>query len=297
MEKNLVEDYCSYEVAKLLKEKGFDVKPYHQYYVSRCGKVFGCKGNEMKQTTTNRGYRRITLSINGKEERWSVHRLVAVLFIPNPEQKLEVNHKDGNKQNNDVSNLEWCTRSENERHARDTGLKVSPIGKYLGKDNKLSKPFVCVETGKIYYCLRELWEELGYGKNCVSHIARACKYGLLDHGFHWRYYEPNELVKLLFEKGYTRYPLSYGGDYWYCYCQMAMKWLREKHTIHISANPIVDYVEDADGRKYMENVYWAFDFMNSESGEFIETPNNDYQFGTYEEAVEAAFKYCLTNLI
>lgn len=79
--------------------------------------------------------------------------------------------------------------------------------------------------------------------------------------------------------------------------QMAMKWLREKHTIHISANPIVDYVEDADGRKYMENVYWAFDFMNSESGEFIETPNNDYQFGTYEEAVEAAFKYCLTNLI
>ena len=78
---------------------------------------------------------------------------------------------------------------------------------------------------------------------------------------------------------------------------LAMKWLREKHNIHISANPIVDYVEDADGRKYMENVYWAFDFMNSESGEFIETPNNDYQFGTYEEAVEAALKYSLENLI
>lgn len=62
----LQEDYCSYEVAKLLKEKGFDVKSYHQYYVSSCGKVFGCKGNELKQTTTNRGYKRVTLSINGK---------------------------------------------------------------------------------------------------------------------------------------------------------------------------------------------------------------------------------------
>ena len=40
------EDYCSYEVARMLKEKGFDVKPFHQYYVSSCGKVFGCTGND-----------------------------------------------------------------------------------------------------------------------------------------------------------------------------------------------------------------------------------------------------------
>lgn len=78
---------------------------------------------------------------------------------------------------------------------------------------------------------------------------------------------------------------------------LAMKWLREQHNIHILVNPIVDYVEDADGRKYSENVYWAFDFMNSESGKFIEIPINDYQFDTYDEAVEAALKYCLTNLI
>ena len=107
--------------------------------------------------------------------------------------KLEVNHIDGDKQNNNADNLEWCTRSENEQHARATGLKKIVTGKYLGKDNKLSKPFVCVETGKVYYCLRELWEELGYDKNQCSHISRACKYGLLDHGFHWRYYEPNEI--------------------------------------------------------------------------------------------------------
>lgn len=278
----LQEDYCSFELSKLLREKGFDVKPYHQYYVSSCGKVFGCKGNELKQTTTNRGYKRVTLSINGKEERWSVHRLVALLFIPNPDKKLEVNHKDGNKENNSVSNLEWCTRSENEKHAHANGLKPNMVKGKFGKDHIASKPFVCVETGKVYNCQRELAEEFGEDLKWTSHISRACKYGLLDHGFHWRYYEPNEIVKLLFEKGYTKYPLSYDGDYWFCYCQMAMKWLREVHNLHIDIDP-----SEGDWSPcVIELKNWS-SLADSEIG--IQD--------TYEEAVEAALKYSLENLI
>ena len=280
------EDYCSYEVAKLLKEKGFDIKPFHQYYVSSCGKVFGCTGNEMKQETTNRGYKRISLSINGKHERWSIHRLVALLFIPNPEQKLEVNHIDGNKENNDVSNLEWCSRSENEKHAHLNGLKPNMVKGKFGKDHIASRPFVCVETGKIYNCQRELAEELGDGMEGVSHITRACKYGLLDHGFHWRYYEPNEIVKLLFEKGYTKYPMSYDGDYWFCYIQMAMKWLREEYNIFIQISAVLQ--DQPFGLHYRPSIqdYHAY-----------ARHDNFSEYVTYEQAVESALKYCLENLI
>ena len=111
------EAYVSYKIAQLLKEKGFDVKPYYQYYISSCGKVFGCKGEQMKTQISNRGYERIWLTINGKREHHSVHRLVALNFVPNPEKKLEVNHIDGNKLNNNASNLEWCTRRENAVHS------------------------------------------------------------------------------------------------------------------------------------------------------------------------------------
>lgn len=283
----IIEDYCSFETAKLLKEKGFDIKPFHQYYVSRCGKVFGCKGNEIKQTTTNRGYKRITLSIDGKEERWSVHRLVALLFVSNPEQKPQVNHIDGDKENNNASNLEWCTASENNKHAFRVGLKKNLVkGKY-GKDHIASKAIVCVETGRVYNCQREVAEELGEDYKWTSHLSRACRYGLLDHGFHWRYYEPNELVKLLFSKGYTKYPLSYDGDYWFCYVQMAMKWLREKNWF-ICIIPLAFYCGEK-ACKFGYNI-WADD--NLEIDEF-DTP----KFNTYEEAAESAIKYCLEKLI
>ena len=279
----VTEDYVSFETAKLLKEKGFDVKPFHQYYVSSCGKVFGCTGRELKQETTNRGYKRLSLSINGKHERWSVHRLVALLFIPNPEQKLQVNHIDGNKENNNVTNLEWCSASENCKHAFRTGLRENQVKGKFGKEHIASRPFVCVETGKIYNCLRELAEDFGEDFTSTSHIARACRYGLLDHGFHWRYYEPNELVKLLFSKGYTKYPESYDGDSWFCYVQMTMKWLREIHNIDIIIVSSKD--ESYNKRKY------TYVIVSKRFG------GTDNVKRTYEEACEAGIKYCLENLI
>ena len=69
-----------------------------------------------------RGYKLIRVVKNGKPANFQVHRAVALAFIPNPENKEQINHKNGIKSDNRVENLEWCTNFENHRHARLKGL-------------------------------------------------------------------------------------------------------------------------------------------------------------------------------
>lgn len=76
---------------------------------------------------------RVVLSKNKVHKRWSVHKLIALTFIPEDPKRPHINHKDGNPQNNKVENLERCTRSENEQHALKTGLRKS------GADHAVSK--------------------------------------------------------------------------------------------------------------------------------------------------------------
>lgn len=79
-------------------------------------------GRWLKPWLGNRGYLILNLRKNGKRKMFTVHRLVALAFIPNPKNKPEINHKDGNRLNNDYTNLEWCTRQENSDHAWKIGL-------------------------------------------------------------------------------------------------------------------------------------------------------------------------------
>jgi len=104
------------------------IKGYEEIYsITRDGKVYSLYKKEYKNLVTRRGYLSTTLWKNGKGSSSSIHRLVALAYIPNPENKPQVNHIDGDKSNNIVSNLEWATRSENVKHAYDTGL--TKIGK------------------------------------------------------------------------------------------------------------------------------------------------------------------------
>lgn len=103
------------------------------------------------KTAGHRGYRYVRLSKGGHTEKWKIARLVALHFIPNPENKRVVNHKNGNKGDDRVSNLEWNTDSENQKHAYAIGLRnpakgtahyrSQPVGQF-SLDGKLIQKFV-----------------------------------------------------------------------------------------------------------------------------------------------------------
>ena len=97
------------------------VKGYEGIYqISSLGRIRNFYGRILKPETARNGYKRITL---WDRKKYQIHRLVAIAFIPNPENKETVNHKNGVKTDNRVENLEWNTWSENSKHAYAIGLK------------------------------------------------------------------------------------------------------------------------------------------------------------------------------
>lgn len=99
------------------------------YEVSDCGRIFrvangqGCiKGKELISCLNSTGYLHVSLCKNGKATSHKVHNLVATAFIARIDDYKQINHKDGNKTNNHVDNLEWCNSSHNNAHAHQTGL-------------------------------------------------------------------------------------------------------------------------------------------------------------------------------
>lgn len=123
-----------------MKEEWRDIKGYAGFYqISNLGRVKSLGGwcgtakrkERIRSTSlTHDGYVKVRLVHQGKDKTARVHRLVAEAFIDNPENKNTVNHIDGNKQNNIVSNLEWADRTEQMMHAYALGLKTSRTGTY-----------------------------------------------------------------------------------------------------------------------------------------------------------------------
>ena len=140
------------------------------------------KGRILKQAKNNCGYLVIDLDKHGKRKQFRVHRLVASAFIPNPNNYPIINHKDENKLNNHVNNLEWCTVKYNTNYGNAI-TKMKENRNYFS----VSKSVICLETNIIYDSIGKAAKSLKINKSAIS---RCCleKYGYKTaHGFHFKY--------------------------------------------------------------------------------------------------------------
>ncbi len=132
-------------------------------------------------TKIPKDYLRVSLHKNHKQYKFLLHRLLALHFIPNIENKPQVNHKDGNRQNNCLNNLEWVTNSENQIHSfhiTKTWKHNNPMNGKLGKEHNCSLPFIMEFPNgdrKKYYGEYEMVRALGFGRTSIS-WARKHKY-------------------------------------------------------------------------------------------------------------------------
>lgn len=119
----------------------YNDETYDDFEVSDDGQLRNVKtGTIYKQHINKEGYNQICVSLGGRNKKkvFKVHKAVAETFIPNPENKSDVNHKDGDKQNNTLFNLEWMTKKENMKHASQNGL-LKPLCGTNSPSSKLTK--------------------------------------------------------------------------------------------------------------------------------------------------------------
>lgn len=158
------------------------IKSSDRVHLMKNGRIRGIKGRIISLNKTGSGYLKFALYTNTeKPQHLMVHRLVAKYFVSNPYNKLEVNHKDGNKSNNLFTNLEWVTSSENRIHSyRVLGVIPYTKGKF-GKLSKSSKPVTMFDKNgnhlMDFECGRQASEYLGCKHlNAVS-VAINCNNG------------------------------------------------------------------------------------------------------------------------
>ena len=121
--------------------------------IRRNGRIDNRKGRILKPSVDRYGYEKVVLTKNGTRKTYMVHRLVATAFLENPYDKPTVNHKDGNKRNNNIENLEWATHKEQKDHSISIGLAEQNI-KTLHEANK-RKAISVFFRGKKYPSIRE----------------------------------------------------------------------------------------------------------------------------------------------
>lgn len=163
---------CFRPYADETKEKWLQISDAQDgYFVSNYGRI---KHNEKILSCSIHKDHYIFSTYRGKVTneliQRPVHRIVAEAFIPNPENKPYINHKDGNKMNNLMTNLEWCTASENVKHAHDNNMAPKGLSHYTGKFSKEERDKIKERFDNENISKRKLAEEYGVSHTCINDI-------------------------------------------------------------------------------------------------------------------------------
>ncbi len=159
-----------------------EVKEYSNYEVNQLGEIRHKKRQKiLKPRSNNGGYQYVNFKINGKNTNFAVHRIVANAFIPNPNGYTEVNHKDYNKKNNCVDNLEWVSSSQNKQHSYLKQENKKSRGKAV---NQYTKEGIFLKT---FDSVSDAAKEFGC---CVAAISNCCLGRTkTSQGFRWSFVE------------------------------------------------------------------------------------------------------------
>ena len=154
--------------------------------VSNMGRIRSLlRGNPyiLKTQTDNKGYQRVRITINREKQQFKIHREVAKAFIPNPNNLPQVNHKDGNKNNNAASNLEWCTNRENAIHAVKNGLWENNFAKAKEVNDKKKKSLIAYKENEVLY-----FDSINEAEKVLNtrHITDVLK-GKRTHALGWKF--------------------------------------------------------------------------------------------------------------
>lgn len=159
------------------------------YQISNLGRVKSLNYNKtrkekiLKYRKHRYGYLMVVLFKDGKRKEILVHRLVAQAFLPNLDNLPQVNHKDENKTNNCVENLEFCDAKYNSNYGtRNERVAKALTGAY---NTKKSKPVMCIETGVIYQSTNEVQRQLGFSRGNISQCCNGKKN--TSYKYHWKY--------------------------------------------------------------------------------------------------------------
>ena len=153
-----------------------DITGYEGLYaVTSCGRVWSYKRKMFLKQADSYGYRQVCLTKDGKQRNYLVHRLVCAAYHENPNSLPEVNHRDENKANNSINNLEWCDGKYNTNY----GTCIQRRAKAQGI------PVVCIELDRVFDSISEAAKAFNVSHSALSKCLSGR--GKTSGGYHWKY--------------------------------------------------------------------------------------------------------------